>query len=80
MPLGLKVTFASRFQNEFVLFVLEAPDFICGSADYDRSQTPRYEMCRHSLCVVCVSNVTYQQINATLGFLFKVSNYLDINM
>ncbi|KAI8779120.1 hypothetical protein BgiBS90_020102 [Biomphalaria glabrata] len=52
--------------------LFKAPDFICGSADYDRSQTPRYEMCRHSLCVVCVSNVTYQQINATLGFLFKI--------
>nr|KAI8748203.1 hypothetical protein BgiMline_017635 [Biomphalaria glabrata] len=49
----------------------KTPDFICGSPDYDRSQTPRYEMCRQYLCVQCVSNVTYQLINATLGFLVQ---------
>uniref|UniRef100_A0A2C9KPX9 Uncharacterized protein n=1 Tax=Biomphalaria glabrata TaxID=6526 RepID=A0A2C9KPX9_BIOGL len=51
----------------------KAPDFVCGSPDYDRSETPRNQVCRRNLCLECFSNATYQQINSQLAYKVKVS-------
>ncbi|KAK6979447.1 hypothetical protein BgiMline_020429 [Biomphalaria glabrata] len=56
----------------------KAPDFVCGSPDYDRSENPRNEVCRRNLCLECFSNATYQQINSQLAYKVKEHVYVSL--
>ncbi|XP_013072876.2 uncharacterized protein LOC106059732 [Biomphalaria glabrata] len=45
----------------------ESQAFFCDSPHYDSLQYPQHYACRYNLCMKCLANSTFQEINSTLA-------------